>query len=64
LVSFNGGPNGTAAKPTAAELVVAKETHVAPTPDQVIWQDFGDAHVPCGADRAQRQGFACVSNSA
>jgi hypothetical protein len=34
-VSFNGGPNGTAAKPTAAQLVVAKEVHVPPTPDQV-----------------------------
>jgi hypothetical protein len=34
-VSFNGGPNGMTAKPTAAELAVAKETHVPPTPDQV-----------------------------
>ena len=34
-ISFNGGPNGIAVKPTAAELAVTKETHVPPTPDQV-----------------------------
>jgi hypothetical protein len=33
-VSFNG-PNGVDAKPTAAELEVAKEKHVAPTADQL-----------------------------
>jgi hypothetical protein len=34
-VSFNGGPNGLDVKPTAAELDVAKEKHVAPTSDQL-----------------------------
>ena len=33
--SFNGGPNGVDAKPTAAELEAAKEKHVAPTADQL-----------------------------
>jgi hypothetical protein len=34
-VSFNGGPNGVNAKPSAAELEAAKEKHVAPTADQL-----------------------------
>ena len=34
-VSFNGGPNGIDAKPTAAELEAAKEKHVALTADQL-----------------------------
>ena len=34
-VSFNGGPNGLDAKPTAAELEAAKEKHLAPTSDQL-----------------------------
>ena len=34
-VSFNGGPNGVDAKPTAAELEAAKEQHLAPTSDQL-----------------------------
>jgi len=33
--SFNGGPNGTAVKPTPAELAAAKAPHVAPTAAQV-----------------------------
>ena len=33
--SFNGGPNGVDAKPTAAELEAAKQKHVAPTADQL-----------------------------
>jgi len=33
--SFNGGPNGVDAKPTAAELEAAKEKHIAPTSDQL-----------------------------
>jgi YXWGXW repeat-containing protein len=34
-VSFNGGPGGTTARPTAAQLAVARERHVAPTSAQV-----------------------------
>ncbi|MGA2485542.1 MAG: hypothetical protein ABSF49_06100 [Roseiarcus sp.] len=34
-VSFNGGPNGVDAKPTAAELEAAKDKHLAPTSDQL-----------------------------
>ncbi len=37
-VGFNGGPHGVVAKPTAAELAAAKETHLAPTPAQVQQQ--------------------------
>ena len=33
-VSFNGGPEGVAARPTEAELAADKETHVAPTSAQ------------------------------
>jgi hypothetical protein len=33
--SFNGGPNGVDAKPTAAELEAAKEKHLAATSDQL-----------------------------
>ena len=33
--SFNGGPNGVDAKPTAAEIEASKEQHVAPTSDQL-----------------------------
>jgi hypothetical protein len=33
--SFNGGPDGVDAKPTAEELEAAKEKHVAPTHDQL-----------------------------
>jgi WXXGXW repeat (2 copies) len=33
--SFNGGPNGTAVKPTPAQLAAAKAPHVAPTAAQV-----------------------------
>jgi len=34
-VSFNGGPNGVDAKPTAAELAAANEKHLAMTSDQL-----------------------------
>jgi YXWGXW repeat-containing protein len=34
-VSYNGGPGGTRARPTAEQLAVARERHVAPTPAQV-----------------------------
>jgi hypothetical protein len=34
-VSYNGGPAGTAAKPTPDEEAAAKEQHIAPTPAQV-----------------------------
>jgi WXXGXW repeat (2 copies) len=34
-ISFNGGPNGLHAQPTAAELAAAKQPHVAPTALQV-----------------------------
>ena len=34
-VSYNGGPGGTTARPTAAEQVVARADHVAPTPAQI-----------------------------
>ena len=34
-VSFNGGPNGVDAKPTAAELEAAKDKRLAPTSDQL-----------------------------
>ena len=34
-MSFNGGPNGVDAKPTAAELEAAKDKHLAPTSDQL-----------------------------
>jgi hypothetical protein len=33
--SFNGGPTGVDAKPTAAEIEASKEQHVAPTSDQL-----------------------------
>ncbi len=32
--SFNGGPGGVAARPTAAEMAAAHEPRTAPTPDQ------------------------------
>ena len=34
-VSFNGGPGGTRARPTAQQLALARERHVAPTSAQV-----------------------------
>jgi hypothetical protein len=34
-VSYNGGGGGTTARPTAAEQVVARAHHVAPTPAQI-----------------------------
>jgi YXWGXW repeat-containing protein len=34
-VSYNGGPGGTRVRPTAEQLTVARERHVAPTPAQV-----------------------------
>ena len=34
-MSFNGGPNGVDAKPTAAELEAAKDKRLAPTSDQL-----------------------------
>lgn len=33
--SFNGGPNGIAARPTPAQLAAAHAPHVAPTPAQI-----------------------------
>jgi hypothetical protein len=33
--SFNGGPNGVDAKPTAEEIEAAKDKHIAPTHDQL-----------------------------
>jgi hypothetical protein len=33
-VSYNGGPSGTSARPTASELAVARERHVPMTPAQ------------------------------
>jgi hypothetical protein len=33
-VSYNGGPGGIAARPTAQELAYTRESHVAETPDQ------------------------------
>jgi hypothetical protein len=38
-VAFNGGPGGTTARPTPAELAAAREQHVAPTAAQVRQQE-------------------------
>jgi hypothetical protein len=37
-VSFNGGPGGTAVKPTPQQLAFAKETHVSATASQTLQQ--------------------------
>jgi hypothetical protein len=46
--AFNGGPGGTTARPTAAELAAAQERHLAPTAAQVRHQQLA------GTNRALR----------
>ncbi len=52
-VSYNGGSGGTTARPTAHEVAVAHESHVAPTPAQVQQQH---------AASTNRQLFASVNH--
>ncbi len=52
-VSYNGGKGGTTAQPTAHELAVAHQSHVAPTPAQVAHQH---------AASTNRQLFASVNH--
>ena len=52
-VSYNGGKGGTSAQPTAHEVAVAHQSHVAPTPAQVAHQH---------AASTNRQLFASVNH--
>ena len=52
-VSYNGGKGGTTAQPTAHELAVSHQSHVAPTPAQVEHQH---------AASTNRQLFASVNH--
>jgi len=66
-VSFNGGPNGVDAKPTAAELEAAKDKHLAPTSSATRASPAGPnppSSPPTKASRALRRRPSLASSRA
>ncbi len=43
-ISFNGGPGGIAARPTAGEMAASRETHIPPTTSQVSHQHLASTN--------------------
>jgi len=42
--SFNGGPGGIAARPTAGEMMASRESHIQPTSAQISHQHFASTN--------------------